>query len=77
MSYSRRHFLKAAGSGVVLTAISGDGLMAAPTGGAPAPFASEKSGFLINGKLHMVEYEARTTLWEVIAMKTVRSGVSN
>ena len=29
----------------------------------------EKATFIINGKPHAVEYEARTTLWEVIAMQ--------
>jgi aerobic-type carbon monoxide dehydrogenase small subunit (CoxS/CutS family) len=29
----------------------------------------EKATFIINGKLHAAEYEARTTLWEVIAMQ--------
>jgi CO/xanthine dehydrogenase Mo-binding subunit/aerobic-type carbon monoxide dehydrogenase small subunit (CoxS/CutS family) len=78
MSYSRRNFLKAAGSGVVLTAVSGEVLFAAPTS-TPAgltPFASEKASFLINGKNYAAEYEARTTLWEVIAMKFGLTGTN-
>jgi CO/xanthine dehydrogenase Mo-binding subunit/aerobic-type carbon monoxide dehydrogenase small subunit (CoxS/CutS family) len=74
MIYSRRHFLKAAGSGVALTVIGSETALL----GAVAPVASvalagpmskEKATFVINGKPHAVEYEARTTLWEVIAMQ--------
>ena len=68
MSYSRRNFLKAAGSGVVLTAVGGESIFVAAA--APAllpPMTKEKGTFVINGKLHVAEYEARTTLWEVIA----------
>src|ERR1700677_4194930 len=77
MSYSRRNFLKAAGSGVVLTAIGGDAvfLAAAPLVLA-APMTREKAQFLINGKLHATEYEARTTLWEVIAMQLGMTGTN-
>src|SRR5438309_10785792 len=77
MSYSRRNFLKAAGSGVVLTAVGGDAVFsatAAPT--LPAPFTKEKASVLINGKSHLAEYEARTTLWEVIAMKAGLTGTN-
>lgn len=77
MSYSRRNFLKAAGSGVVLTAVAGDKLIAAPTA-SPAfvPFAAEKASFLVNGRMYAAEYEARTTLWEVIAMKLGMTGTN-
>jgi putative selenate reductase molybdopterin-binding subunit len=75
MSFSRRDFLKAAGSGVVLTAVSGETLIAAP-GALPAPFANEKASFLVNGKLYAAEYEARTTLWEVISMKLGLTGTN-
>ena len=34
-----------------------------------APMTKEKAQFIINGKLHVAEYEARTTLWEVIAIQ--------
>ena len=70
MIYSRRNFLKAAGSGVALTFIGGETmfLSAAPLALA-APMTREKATFLINGKPHPVEYEARTTLWEVIAIQ--------
>ena len=70
MIYSRRNFLKAAGSGVALTFIGGETmfLSAAPLALA-APMTKEKATFLINGKPHAVEYEARTTLWEVIAIQ--------
>ena len=71
MIYSRRHFLKAAGSGVALTVIGGETvLFGAVTPAALAtPMSKEKASFLINGKRYTVEYEARTTLWEVIAMQ--------
>ena len=78
MSYSRRNFLKAAGSGVVLTAVTGESLVAAPTTSpaSPTPFASEKATFLVNGKAYAAEYEARTTLWEVISMKLGMTGTN-
>jgi CO/xanthine dehydrogenase Mo-binding subunit/aerobic-type carbon monoxide dehydrogenase small subunit (CoxS/CutS family) len=78
MSYSRRDFLKAAGSGVVLTAATPRGLVAAPVP-LPAlatPFANEKASFIVNGKIYAAEYEARTTLWEVIAMKLGLTGTN-
>jgi len=78
MSYSRRNFLKAAGSGVVLTAVTGESLIAASTGSAAVatPFANEKATFLVNGKAYAAEYEARTTLWEVISMKLGMTGTN-
>src|SRR5579863_9159267 len=77
MSYSRRNFLKAAGSGVVLTAVGGDAvfLAAAPLALA-APMTREKAQFIINGKVHAAEYEARTTLWEVIAIQLGMTGTN-
>ena len=69
MTYSRRNFLKAAGSSVVLTAVAGEAVFVTPALAVAAPMTKEKASFLINGKLHIAEYEARTTLWEVIAMK--------
>ena len=78
MSYSRRDFLKAAGSGIVLTTVAGETLIAAP---APVPsiagpFANEKASFIVNGKAYAAEYEARTTLWEVISMKLGLTGTN-
>ena len=80
MSYSRRDFLRAAGSGIVLTTVT-PGTMAgqailSPAGRLPAPFAIEKASFLVNGKAYAAEYEARTTLWEVIAMKLGLTGTN-
>ena len=78
MTYSRRNFLKAAGSGVALTALGAEGAFLA----AAAPLAlrtamsKEKSEFIINGKPHVAEYEARTTLWEVIAIKSGLTGTN-
>jgi len=64
MNYSRRNFLKAAGSGIALTAVGEGSLIAATVAplALPAPMTSEKSGFLINGKLHVVE-SARNWSW--------------
>ena len=83
MKYSRRHFLKAAGSGaVVLTTVGGYGAVsgsAAPAqmaGGIPAPMTVEIGTFIINGASYQAEYEARTTLWEVIAMKLALTGTN-
>ena len=77
MSYSRRNFLKAAGSGVALSALGGESLFVAAA--APAflvPMTNEKGSFLVNGKLHLADYEARTTLWEVIAVKLGLTGTN-
>src|SRR5665213_2075124 len=78
MSYSRRNFLQAAGSGIVLTAVGGDVILAAPTSpyALPTPMVKEKATFLINGKPLAAEYEARTTLWEVIAMNLGMTGTN-
>ena len=76
MSYSRRDFLKAAGAGVVLTTVGRQGLWAAPASGIAAPITNEKASFLVNGKAYLAEYEARTTLWEVIAMKLALTGTN-
>jgi CO/xanthine dehydrogenase Mo-binding subunit/aerobic-type carbon monoxide dehydrogenase small subunit (CoxS/CutS family) len=77
MSYSRRNFLKAAGSGMVLTAVGGETiLLSAATTALPAAMTKEKAAFVINGKLHAVDYEARTTLWEVIAVKLGLTGTN-
>ena len=74
MSYSRRNFLKAAGSGVALTALGGE--FAFPVYALPAPITREKASFVVNGKTYVSEYEARTTLWEVIAMKLGLTGTN-
>lgn len=77
MSYSRRNFLKAAGSGIVLTAVAGETVLpAAAVPSLPAAMTREKAAFLINGKTHMAEYEARTTLWEVIAVELGLTGTN-
>ena len=78
MSYSRRNFLKAAGSGIVLTTIGSDSVFhaaAAPLA-LPAPMTKERASFLINGSPHIAEYEARTTLWEVIAINLGLTGTN-
>ena len=87
MKYSRRHFLKAAGtSAVVLTTVGGCaerslvGTLAAPeTATAQAgqgPMMRETATFIINGTPYEAEYEARTTLWEVLAIKLGLTGTN-
>ena len=78
MSYSRRNFLKAAGSGIALTAVGGESafLASAAVLALPAPMASERATFIVNGQPHVAEYEARTTLWEVIAVKMGMTGTN-
>jgi len=86
MEYSRRNFMKAAGVGAVaVTTTMGVGASvagAAAAPPAPAPLAiptaisKETSSFNINGKVYQAEYEARTTLWEVIAVKLGMTGTN-
>src|SRR5213593_2800233 len=77
MRYSRRNFLKAAGAGIALTTIEGESLLAiAAPPLLPTPITKEKSTFIINGKPLVAEYEARTTLWEVIAIKLGMPGTN-
>src|SRR6202030_3140705 len=78
MKYSRRHFVKAAGSGIVLTSIGGGTLLAAvpPPPSRSMPMTKEKATFIVNGKPLVAEYEARTTLWEVIAIKLGLTGTT-
>jgi len=78
MKFSRRNFLKAAGSGITLTAIHGESAVSAIASPPllPMPVSKEKATFIINGKPLVAEYEARTTLWEVIAMKLGMTGTN-
>lgn len=86
MGYSRRHFLKAAaGSGLVALTTVGtvDGVAAAFAApprpfplAIPMPMTKEAATFNINGKNYRAEYEARTTLWEVIAVKLGLTGTN-
>jgi len=79
MEYSRRNFMKAAGVGAVAvtTTMRAVGVVAAGTVPAakPSPLAipvamsKETSSFNITARMYQAEYEARTTLWEVIAVK--------
>jgi aerobic-type carbon monoxide dehydrogenase small subunit (CoxS/CutS family) len=88
MEYSRRNFMKAAGVGAVAVTTT-MGVGAAVAGATPAPAApaasplaiptaitKETSSFNINGKVYQAEYEARTTLWEVIAVKLGLTGTN-
>lgn len=88
MEYSRRNFMKAAGVGAVAVtttmgvAATVAGATPAPAAPAPSPLAiptaitKETSSFNINGKVYQAEYEARTTLWEVIAVKLGMTGTN-
>jgi aerobic-type carbon monoxide dehydrogenase small subunit (CoxS/CutS family) len=89
MAYSRRNFLKAAGSSAAaLTTVGvgvgvggvGEGTAAAQTPARalaiPAAITKETSTFTINGKPYRADYEARTTLWEVIHNKAGLTGTN-
>lgn len=75
MSYSRRDFLKAAS--ITLTSVAaGEPVLAAAALALPTPITHERSTFLINGAAHVADYEARTTLWEVIAISFGLTGTN-
>jgi aerobic-type carbon monoxide dehydrogenase small subunit (CoxS/CutS family) len=84
MAYSRRNFLKAAGtSAAALTAIGVNvtgSTAKAQTAAAPlavrTPMTREAATFTINGRPHRIEYDARTTLWEVIHNKAALTGTN-
>src|SRR5438477_2566584 len=79
MKYSRRNFLKAAGSGAVVLTTVGTGARtaaAAPPLAIATPMTKETGSFTITGKPYSAEYEARTTLWEVIAVKLGMTGTN-
>src|SRR6266849_1987722 len=76
MTYSRRHFVKAAGTGIALTAIAGETAFAAAPSRGALPTTKEKATFIINGKPLVAEYEARTTLWEVVAVQLGLTGTN-
>jgi aerobic-type carbon monoxide dehydrogenase small subunit (CoxS/CutS family) len=77
MKYSRRNFMKAAGIGAV--AVTGSvgvtGAAAAPAN-VPTAISKETGAFNINGKVYQADYETRTTLWEVIAVKLGMTGTN-
>jgi xanthine dehydrogenase YagT iron-sulfur-binding subunit len=83
MEYSRRNFMKAAGAvavtttGTVVTGVPQATAAPKPSPLAiPEPITKETSIFNINGKAYKAEYEARTTLWEVIAVKLGLTGTN-
>ena len=84
MPFSRRDFLKAAGQGIALTAIAAErsasvaAALESPVRrlSLPAPIAREAGTFLVIGKSFAAEYEARTTLWEVLAVKLGLTGTN-
>src|SRR5437588_5247875 len=85
MEYSRRNFMKAAGAVAVTTTGVGAVVTGEPQAKAvpkpsplaiPEPMTKATSIFNINGKTYKTEYEARTTLWEVIAVKLGLTGTN-
>src|ERR1041384_8391337 len=92
MKFSRRHFLKAAGAGgpgavalstvgAAVAGVAGSETEAAAQTPAspltiPAPMTKETGTFTINGKPYRADYEARTTLWEVFAVKLGLTGTN-
>ena len=92
MKFSRRHFLKAAGAGgpgaVAMTTVGASiasvvaleettAAQAPPSPLAiPAPMSTETGTFNINGRNQRAQYEARTTLWEVVAVKLGLTGTN-
>ena len=77
--------MKAAGAVAVTTTGVGAVVTGAPQAKAapkpsplaiPEPMTKETSIFNINGKAYKAEYEARTTLWEVIAVKLGLTGTN-
>src|SRR5512135_1321481 len=82
MAFSRRDFLKAAGQGIALTAIAAErspsvaAALDAPVPALPRAMAREAGTFLVNGRSFSAEYEARTTLWEVLAVKFGLTGTN-
>lgn len=79
MKYSRRNFMKAAGAGAVaVTSNVGTAVARAVPAPPNIPMAisKETGSFNINGKVYPAEYETRTTLWEVIAVKLGMTGTN-
>jgi aerobic-type carbon monoxide dehydrogenase small subunit (CoxS/CutS family) len=78
MKYSRRQFVAAAGSGIALTFMGKRAASGAvpPSQGLRKPMTKEKSTFIVNGKPMVAEYEARTTLWEVVAVNLGLTGTT-
>ncbi|HXD72225.1 MAG TPA: 2Fe-2S iron-sulfur cluster-binding protein, partial [Vicinamibacterales bacterium] len=82
MAFSRRDFLKAAGQGIALTAIAAErspsvaAAFDAPVPALPRAIAGETATFLVNGRSFAAEYETRTTLWEVLAVKMGLTGTN-
>jgi aerobic-type carbon monoxide dehydrogenase small subunit (CoxS/CutS family) len=78
--------MKAAGAGAVaVTTTMGVGAKVAgarPAPPAPSPLeipaaiSKETASFNVNGKVYQAEYETRTTLWEVIAVKLGLTGTN-
>jgi xanthine dehydrogenase YagT iron-sulfur-binding subunit len=86
MEYSRRNFMKAAGVGAAALTTTVSAVVAASEPAAavpkpspleiPAAITKETSTFNVNGKNYQAEYEARTMLWEVIAVKLGLTGTN-
>lgn len=77
----RRDFLKATAAGAITIGSAAGGLIAAPPRrttalAIPAPITREKSIFNVNSKLYDVDYEVRTTLWEVLSERIGLTGTN-
>jgi len=69
--------MKAAGIGAVAVTGSVGAEAAAPApANVPTAISKETGAFNINGKVYQSEYETRTTLWEVIAVKLGMTGTN-
>jgi xanthine dehydrogenase YagT iron-sulfur-binding subunit len=77
MKYSRRNFMKAAGIGAVaVTGNVGTAVAGPAPANVPTAISKETGAFNVNGKVYQAEYETRTTLWEVIAVKLGMTGTN-
>jgi xanthine dehydrogenase YagT iron-sulfur-binding subunit len=77
MKYSRRNFMKAAGIGAVaVTGTVGTAVAGPAPANVPTAISKETGAFNVNGKVYQAEYETRTTLWEVIAVKLGMTGTN-
>ena len=71
--------MKAAGIGAVAvtTSVGAKAAGAVPaTANVPTAISKESGAFNINGKVYQADYEVRTTLWEVIAVKLGMTGTN-
>jgi aerobic-type carbon monoxide dehydrogenase small subunit (CoxS/CutS family) len=69
--------MKAAGIGAVaVTGNVGTAVAGPAPANVPTAISKETGAFNVNGKVYQAEYETRTTLWEVIAVKLGMTGTN-